>query len=424
MEFNSNFSDNHRNLSQIDFLKSKYLNKIPSQNGIDSFTQKLDHNNMKTINFNDSVLNKYQNSLRVNYSKPNDNIEAFKTITNRDMNNDNVIESLKSKYLNRTNNVIPSTKDTISQRTINLNTVSLINTERRFTSDPIVSRHNYVQNTIKSENVLDKFLQKYSDENINKDFEKRLNDTKHSPNRINPEEQALKTIVNLSNNNNLFDSSSLEAIKILHNQSNIKYNISNESVVNNNNTNLRLSNEEEVEEEVKEENTNNLLEFSNLEKNSQNTSYNNKSYQIESINDIIASSSKIIENYEKTKNNIFENLNEIVEKTTEKIIEKDTIKEKNKDEMDFIEEEIVPISKRLENLKNLKNIIDSDLKNSIKKKLPKTEEKIGKNSHEKLVRNDEKIQLTKQRVELIKIPKSKNLKKERINEETQIRPQK
>jgi len=316
MEFNSNFSDNHRNLSQIDFLKSKYLNKIPSQNGIDSFTQRLDHNNMKTINFNDSVLNKYQNSLRVNYSKPNDNIEAFKTITNRDMNNDNVIESLKSKYLNRTNNVIPSTKDTISQRTINLNTVSLINTERRFTSDPIVSRHNYVQNTIKSENVLDKFLQKYSDENINKDFEKRLNDTKHSPNRINPEEQALKTIVNLSNNNNLFDSSSLEAIKILHNQSNIKYNISNESVVNNNNnnTNLRLSNEEEVEEEVKEENTNNLLEFSNLEKNSQNTSYNNKSYQIESINDIIASSSKIIENYEKTKNNIFENLNEIVEK--------------------------------------------------------------------------------------------------------------
>jgi len=74
--------------------------------------------------------------------------------------------------------------------------------------------------------------------------------------------------------------------------------------------------------------------------------------------------------------------------------------------------------------KNLKNIIDSDLKNSIKKKLPKTEEKIGKNSHEKLERNDEKIQLTKQRVELIKIPKSKNLKKERINEETQIRPQK
>jgi len=258
-------------LSQIDILKSKYLNKIPSQNGIDSFTQRLDHNNMKTINFNDSVLNKYQNSLRVNYSKPNDNIEAFKNITNRDMNNDNVIESLKSKYLNRTNNVIPSTKDTISQRTINLNTVSLINTERRFTSDPIVSRHNYVQNTIKSENVLDKFLQKYSDENINKDFEKRLNDTKHSPNRINPEEQALKTIVNLSNNNNLFDSSSLEAIKILHNQSNIKYNISNESVVNNNNnnTNLRLSNEEELGEEVKEGNTNNLLEFSNLEKNSQ-----------------------------------------------------------------------------------------------------------------------------------------------------------
>jgi hypothetical protein len=406
-------------MSQIDMLKSKYLNKPASQNGIDTLTQRLDHNNLKTTYFNDSVLNKYQNTIKVNFSKPNYNIEAFRTITNRDISNDNVIESLKSKYLNRTNNILPLTNDTLSQRTFNLNTVSLVKSERRFTSDPIVSRHKNVpvQNTMKSENVLDKFLQKYSDENINKDFENRLNEIKLSPSRKNPEDQALKTIVNISTNNNLLDSSSLEALKILHNQSNIKYNISNESVVNNNNTNtnLRLS----YEEEVKEENTNDFLEFSNLEKTSQNMSYNNKTYQIGSINDIIASSSKIIENYEKTKNNIFENLNEIVEKTTEKIIEKDNIKEKNKEEIDLIEEEIIPISKRLENLKNLKIIIDSDLKKNIKKKSPKTEEKIGKISQEKIERNDEKIQLMKQRVELIKIPKSKNFIKDRIKEETQ-----
>jgi hypothetical protein len=106
-------------------------------------------------------------------------------------------------------------------------------------------------------------------------------------------------------------------------------------------------------------------------------------------------------------------LNEIVEKTTEKIIEKENVKEKINDGIDLIEEEIIPISKRLENLKNLKNTIDLDLKRNIKKKLPKSEEKIE--------RNDEKIQITKHRVELIKIPKSKNPIKERIKEETQLK---
>ena len=46
------------------------------------------------------------------------------------------------------------------------------------------------------------------------------------------------------------------------------------------------------------ENTNSSLDFSNFDKNTFNKNENN-SYQIESIQEIIASSNKIIENFEK-----------------------------------------------------------------------------------------------------------------------------
>ena len=82
--------------------------------------------------------------------------------------------------------------------------------------------------------VLDGFLEKYSDENLQKVLEKRLNDVKSTHSKHDHTTLDLINIKVLMQKypnlkNNLVDSSFIEANKIVRSQSNIQYNLSNQS---------------------------------------------------------------------------------------------------------------------------------------------------------------------------------------------------
>ena len=169
-------------------LKSKYLNKSPSNQQNTNLIHNNDRFHYKSNSFNDSLLNKYQNIFMQNNFKNNNdclqttNINNNVTVENKD---NNIIESLKSKYLNKMSNFA----STINEK---LNRYPEVNSDfnssqgRKFGSDKMLLKNSLTQkvNQIlnqKSESVLDSFLEKYSDDNLNKGLEKRLTDVRLSP---------------------------------------------------------------------------------------------------------------------------------------------------------------------------------------------------------------------------------------------------
>ena len=78
----------------------------------------------------------------------------------------------------------------------------------------------------RAETVLDSFLNKYSNENLDKTLEKRMSDIKTfglTKNDLTYSENIpLNTIYNNVNSSNLLDSSTFDALKFLNNQSNIQ----------------------------------------------------------------------------------------------------------------------------------------------------------------------------------------------------------
>ena len=357
------------------------------------------NNNLNNIHYRNNSLNDSNINHQVNVQQPNINYLNNNYINTQFSDNSNILDSLKNKYLNRNNIVTNARFD-------EMNTDYGFSQKRKSASETLMLKYTHNQKVDeikpKSESVLDSFLQKYSDENLNQVLEKRLSDKRLLTSiKESTQIEGMNLNTNVVLNNNLLDSSSLEVYKILSNQSNIQYNISNQSSLNN--LNLKSS----FDDQQLNLDVNSSIDFSNLEKSHHTSVNNNINTHIETVDDIVANSNKIIQNFEKNRDEIFENLNYIVEKTTENLLRA----EKKKDEINEIqriEDEFLPLSKKLENLKNLKLNIDEDLKkNFIRGQTNLTEKP---NSDENYVEED--LSIKRHKVELIKIPKSGKFKKE------------
>ena len=209
---------------------------------------------------------------------------------------------------------------------------------------------------LKSQNVLDSFLQKYSEENITKGFHKRLKDVNLTSKFQSSHFEEKNPITLLKDNAISFNYSlnSHQVNKKYNNSSNIQYNISNPNKKFNEKIMTYL--DEKQKQQLKIEKIN--IGFT-IDKSQQFSILNKKgtNYQIESVYDKIDCS--IISNEKVNKNQVYLNSDDNSHKN---VINKNKVI-KMKDEIQIItkEEYINPFNK-LENLKRLKKVLDEDLK--------------------------------------------------------------
>ena len=209
---------------------------------------------------------------------------------------------------------------------------------------------------LKSQNVLDSFLQKYSEENITKGFHKRLKDVNLTSKFQSSHFEEKNHITLLKDNTISFNYSlnSYQVNKKYNNSSNIQYNISNPNKKFNEKIMTFL--DEKQKQQLKIEKIN--IGFT-IDKSQQFSILNKKgtNYQIESVYDKIDCS--IISNEKVNKNQVYLNSNDNSHKN---VINKNKVI-KLKDEIQIItKEEYINPSNKLENLKRLKKVLDEDLK--------------------------------------------------------------
>ena len=350
--FNSLIQENlckETHLKNVDNVLQLDISNINCYN-YDIVSNNVDYNK-NDCNNNFVYFSKFKNEYNLETNNVN-NFQNFKTNQIKIFHPNYNVTSIKKKYYNRMRIASSITGKLNMNRA--QNTDFTLSNEIAFYDKSLLENNSEIK--LKSQNVLDSFLQKYSEENITKGFHKRLKDVNLTSKFQSSHFEEKNPITLLKDNAISFNYSlnSHQVNKKYNNSSNIQYNISNPNKKFNEKIMTFL--DEKQKQQLKIEKIN--IGFT-IDKSQQFSILNKKgtNYQIESVYDKIDCS--IISNEKVNKNQVYLNSDDNSHKN---VINKNKVI-KMKDEIQIItkEEYINPFNK-LENLKRLKKVLDEDLK--------------------------------------------------------------